>query len=65
MRSHELVEEIVVAMAESRREERILREALYSLVSLAKAEQIIVDDEMVHVQHVPAVGGASVEAQMH
>lgn len=64
MRSHELVEHIVDAMAESRGEERVLREALYSLVSLAKAEQIIVDDEM--FQNVPAArprGGA--EAQMH
>jgi hypothetical protein len=64
MRSHELVENIVDAMAESRSEERLLREALYSLVSLAKAEQIIVDDEMLQVHHLaPARRGA--EAQMH
>lgn len=64
MRSHELVEHIVDAMAESRKEERVLREALYSLVSLAKAEQIIVDDEMMQVQQ-PAARRPPMEAQMH
>ena len=48
MRSHELVETIVDAMAESHSEERVLRQALYSLISLAKSEQIIVDDEILH-----------------
>lgn len=64
MRSHELVEQIVDAMAESRSEERVLREALYSLVSLAKAEQIIVDDEMLQVQHLPPPQ-AGHEMQLH
>ncbi len=64
MRSHELVEQIVDAMAESRGEEKILREALYSLVSLAKAEQIIVDDEMLQAHYLPPQQ-ASREVQMH
>lgn len=64
MRSHELVEHIVDVMAESRGEEKILREALYSLVSLAKAEQIIVDDEMLQVHHLPPQQSGH-EMQMH
>ena len=64
MRSHELVEHIVDAMAESRSEERILREALYSLVSLAKSEQILVDDEMLQVHHLPGHQPPA-EMQMH
>ncbi|MDB5796607.1 MAG: hypothetical protein JWP36_509 [Paucimonas sp.] len=63
MRSHELVEHIVGVMAESRNEERVLREALYSLVSLAKSEQILVDDEMFYAAPKMPKGGA--EVQMH
>jgi hypothetical protein len=64
MRSHELVENIVDAMAESRSEERILREALYSLVSLAKSEQILVDDEMLQAHYLPPKQPGR-EIQMH